>query len=214
MTEPLSGVEERVVELVRDGRDELVELVTELVALDTTARFVGDPARDEARLQEILGARLRAIGAAVDIWEPAATGRGNRFVPDDLDFKGRPQLAARLAGKGGGRSLLLNGHIDAVTPGPREDWQSDPFTVVERDGALWGRGVNDMKGGLASLLFALETLHRAGVRLRGEVVYCANTDEESSGAGSLACVNHGVRADAGSAASPRGSTPGCAAAAP
>ena len=61
-----------------------------------------------------------------------------------------------------------------------------------------------MKGGLASLLFALETLHRAGVRLRGDVVYCANTDEESSGAGSLACVNHGVRADAGICGEPTG----------
>jgi acetylornithine deacetylase len=197
MTEPLSGVEEKVVELARDGRDELVELVAQLVAFDTTAREVGDPPRDEARLQATLAARLRAIGAVVDVWEPAPTGTGNRFVPDDLDFKGRPQLAARLAGKGGGRSLLLNGHIDAVTPGPRDDWRSDPFTVVQRDGALWGRGVNDMKGGLASLLFALETLHRAGVELLGDVVYCANTDEESSGAGSLACVEHGVRADAG-----------------
>ncbi|HUK77729.1 MAG TPA: ArgE/DapE family deacylase [Thermoleophilia bacterium] len=197
MSAPRNPVEEKVVELVRDGRDGLVELVAELVAFDTTARAVGDPPRDEARLQETLAARLRAIGAEVDIWEPEPTGTGNRFVPDDLDFAGRPQLAARLAGTGGGRSLLLNGHIDAVTPGPREDWASDPFRAVVHDGRLWGRGVNDMKGGLASLAFALETLHRAGVKLRGEVVYCANTDEESSGAGSLACVQHGVHADAG-----------------
>jgi len=197
MTEPLSAAEEKVVELVREGRDELIALVTQLVAFDTTARNVGDPARDEAALQEALAARLRAIGAEIDLWEPEPTGTGNRFVPDDLDFKGRPQLAARLAGAGGGRSLLLNGHIDAVTPGPREDWASDPFKAVVKDGRLWGRGVNDMKGGLASLLFALEILHRADVKLRGEVVYCANTDEESSGAGSLACVARGVRADAG-----------------
>jgi acetylornithine deacetylase len=204
MTDPLSSAEERIVELVREGRDELVALVAELVALDTTARFVGDPPRDEVRLQQTLATRLRAIGADVDIWEPEPTGRGNRFVPDDLDFKGRPQLAARLTGSGGGRSLLLNGHIDAVTPGPLEDWKTDPFKVALEDGKLWGRGVNDMKGGLASLLFALETLHRAGVRLRGDVIYCANTDEESSGAGSLACVNHGVRADAGICGEPTG----------
>ena len=59
-----------------------------------------------------------------------------------------------------------------------------------------------MKGGLASLLFAMECLHRTGVRLAGDVVFCANTDEESSGAGSLACVEHGVRADAGICAEP------------
>jgi len=194
---PLSAVEERVVEQVREARDELVALVAELVAFDTTARVPGEPPRDEARLQASLAARLRELGAEVDLWEPEPTGTGNRFVPDDLDFKGRPQLAARLAGSDGGRSLLLNGHIDVVTPGSRSAWSNDPFTVVERDGHLWGRGVNDMKGGLAALLVALEVLQRAGVRLRGDVVYCANTDEESSGAGSLACIEHGVRADGG-----------------
>ena len=61
-----------------------------------------------------------------------------------------------------------------------------------------------MKGGLASMLFALELLHRAGIKLRGDVVYCANSDEESSGAGSLACVAHGVKADAGICAEPTG----------
>ena len=204
MAAPLNGPEEKVVELVRDGRDELVGLVTELVAFDTTARSVGDPPRDETRLQQTLAARLRAIGAEVDLWEPKATGSGNRFVPDGLDFKGRPQLAARLAGRGGGRSLLLNGHIDAVTPGSLADWTTDPFKAVVKDGQLWGRGVNDMKGGLASMLVALEMLHRAGVTLRGDVVYCADSDEESSGAGSLACVEHGVRADAGICGEPTG----------
>ena len=193
-----------MVERVREARDELVDLVAELVAFDTTAREPGEPPRDEARLQAALAARLRALGAEVDLWEPEPTGTGNRFVPDGLDFKGRPQLAARLAGAGGGRSLLLNGHIDVVPPGPLEDWSSDPWTVVERDGALYGRGVNDMKGGLAAQLLALDILARAGVRLAGDVVFCANTDEESSGAGSLACVQHGVRADAGISGEPTG----------
>ena len=204
MDEPRRRLEEDVAERVRDGRDELVGLVAELVACDTTARSHKDPPRDEAQLQGILAARLKALGANVDLWEPEPTGQGNRFVPDDLDFGGRPQLAARLAGTGTGRSLLLNGHIDAVTPGPLESWASDPFRAQVRDGVLYGRGVNDMKGGLAALLFALECLARAGVRLRGDVVYCANTDEESSGAGSLACIAHGVRADAGICAEPTG----------
>ncbi len=204
MDEPRSHLEEDVVERVRERRDELVGLVTELVACDTTARSPKDPPRDEAKLQGILAARLKALAAEVDVWEPDPTSKGDRFVPDDLDFKGRPQLAARLAGAGNGRSLLLNGHIDAVTPGPVESWASDPFKAEVRDGLLYGRGVNDMKGGLASLLFALECLRGAGVRLRGDVVYCANTDEESSGAGSLACIAHGVRADAGICAEPTG----------
>ena len=189
--------EEQVVTEVRSRRDELCDLVAQLVALDTTARVPGDPPRAEAELQGLLAGRLTALGATADLWEPEPTGKGNRFVPDDLDFVGRPQLAATLTGAGGGRSLLLNGHIDAVDVEPREQWSSDPFVVVEREGRLYGRGVNDMKGGIAALVVALEALRAAGVALRGDVVFCTVTDEESSGAGGRAAVARGVRADAG-----------------
>ena len=101
-------------------------LASDLVAFDTTARNVGDPPRQEAELQEYLRRRLAALGADVDVWEPEPTGTGNRVVPDGLDFDGRPQLAARLRGAGGGRSLLLNGHIDAVSYEPLEQLDEPP----------------------------------------------------------------------------------------
>ena len=200
MVELQSALEERVVQAVRDAKDELVGLTAELVACDTTARLPGAPARDEEKLQRLLAARLEALGATADVWEPEPTGDGDRFVPADLDFAGRPQLAAVLPGAGGGRSILLNGHIDAVDVQPREQWLSDPFVLTERDGYLFGRGANDMKGGVAGLVIALEALHRQGVRLAGDVVFCTVTDEESSGAGGRAAVAHGVKADAGIAA--------------
>lgn len=196
--------EERVVRAVREGRDELVALVSDLVAFDTTARNVGDPPRQEAELQEYLRRRLEALGATVDVWEPEPTGTGNRFVPDGLDFEGRPQLAAHLRGAAGGRSLLLNGHIDAVSAEPVDQWTHDPFRAEVHDGLLYGRGSCDMKGGIGGMLHALETLQRLGVRLAGDVVFCTNTDEESSGAGSYACVARGVQADAGLCAEPTG----------
>jgi acetylornithine deacetylase len=195
-----SALEEKVVAVVHEARDELVGLLGELVACDTTARRPGMPARDEEKLQRLLAARLSALGAESDLWEPAAVGAGDRFLPAGLDFVGRPQLAATLPGAGGGRSLLLNGHIDAVDVEPREQWGSDPFVLSERDGYLYGRGANDMKGGIAAVVLGLEALRRAGVRLAGDVVVCTDTDEESSGAGGYACVQHGVRADAGIAA--------------
>jgi acetylornithine deacetylase len=195
-----SALEERIVQSVRDARDDLVGLTAQLVACDTTARLPGDPARDEEKLQRLLAARLAALGAEPDLWEPEATGEGDRFLPAGLDFVGRPQLAAVLRGAGGGRSILLNGHIDAVDVEPRGEWTSDPFVLTERDGYLYGRGSNDMKGGVAGLVIALEALRRQGVRLAGDVVFCTNTDEESSGAGGYRCVQHGVKADAGIAA--------------
>ncbi len=204
MAEVRSALEEKVVAAVRGSRDELLALTADLVACDTTARSPGMPERDEDKLQRILARRLETLGAEPDVWEPEPTGKGNRHVPDDLDFKGRPQLAARLRGAGGGRSLLLNGHVDAVDVDPREKWTSDPFKMVERDGRLYGRGTGDMKGGIAALVIALEGLRRAGVRLAGDVVFCTVTDEESSGAGGFAAVAHGVKADAGICAEPTG----------
>ena len=204
MTEPRSALEETVIEAARVGRAELIALATDLVAFDTTARGEADAPRDEEKLQRYLGKHLSEIGAEVEIWEPEPIPASDPFVPGGLDFKGRPQLVGRLPGKGKGPSLLLNGHIDAVTAEPRELWTSDPFKATERGGHLFGRGVNDMKGGLATMLFALKILQRLDVRLHGDVIYCANTDEESSGAGGYACVAHGVRADAGICAEPSG----------
>jgi len=203
MMKTQSSLEDRVVEEVRGSRDELIALTKELISYDTTARAPGDPARDEAVLQRVLERRLLAIGAETDLWEADPPGAGNPLgIPADLNFVGRPQLAARIAGAGGGRSLLLNGHIDAVDPGPREEWTTDPFRGDVREGLLYGRGANDMKGGLASFVVALEALHRSDLRLRGDVVFCSNTDEESTGAGGWSCVRHGVAADAGLCAEP------------
>ena len=196
-TGPLSDLEERVIASISAGRDELVTLARELISYDTTARVPGDPPRDEAEMQGFLAGRLAELGGEVDLWEPEATGEGNRFVPDNLDFRGRPQLAARIGGSGGGLSLLLNGHIDVVSAEPVDRWASDPFVPEVRDGRLYGRGSADMKGGIADMLYAVATLRRLGVQLAGDLVFCTDTDEESSGAGAAACVARGVAADAG-----------------
>jgi acetylornithine deacetylase len=134
----------------------------------------------------------------MDIWEPKPSDvAGTRQIPEGLGFDGRPQLAARVAGSGGGPSLLFNGHIDVVPSEPRDRWTSDPNTAEVRDGQLYGRGSCDMKGGVASMVYAAEILARLGVRLRGDLIVNTVTDEESSGAGGLAAVRHGVAADAG-----------------
>ncbi len=200
-------VEERVTARIRDGRDELISLAAELIACDTMSRDPGDPARDEEKLQSLLAERLRTIGAEVELFEPEPIVAGQcPTIPFALDFKGRPQLIARLPGSSGGRSLVLNGHIDAVPPGDVSQWSVDPFAGVVRDGQLWGRGASDMKGGIADFLFALECLRREGVTLRGDVLFCTNTDEESTGAGSRALVARGVCGDAGMCAEPSGFT--------
>ncbi len=193
----MNDLEQRIAGAIAESRDELVELASALIRFDTTARDPGDPARDEAALQAYLGERLTAAGAAVDIWEPRPEDVRGRQVPFELDFDGRPQLVARFAGAGGGRSLLLNGHIDVVSGEPKARWTDDPNTPVVRDGKLYGRGACDMKGGVAAMVLAAEVLARLDVRLAGDLIVNTITDEESTGAGGIASVAHGVRADAG-----------------
>ena len=201
----MNALEQQVLAEIDRRSDDLVALAGDLIRFDTTAREPDDPPRDEAALQRYLGDRLEAAGAEIDIWEPAAEDvAGSRLVPPGLAFDGRPQLVARFPGTEAARSLLLNGHIDTVSVEPRDRWTSDPHRPVVRDGRLYGRGAVDMKGGIAAMAFAAETLARLGIRLDGELLVNTVTDEESIGAGGVASVAHGVRADAGIVTEPSG----------
>jgi acetylornithine deacetylase len=193
----LTPVEARVAEAIEGSRPKLIALVRELVSFDTTTWSPGRAKGQEFELQSYLRSRLTALGADTDMWEPDPTGQGNQNVPDDLRFDGRPQLVGHIAGSGQGASLLLLGHIDCVPTGPIESWTDGPFAATIHSGRIYGRGTADMKGGIASLVIALETLSKLGLRTRGDLTFCAVTDEESSGAGSLAAISRGVRASAG-----------------
>ncbi len=194
----LSDRERQIVGELERRRSELLQLTSELVGFDTTARNPEDPPRDEAALQHHLARRLQDAGAEVDLWEPSAEEMtGKPLVPPGLGFEGRPQLVARFKGTGGGKSLLFNGHIDAVSVEPIDRWTSNPFEAEVRDGNLYGRGSCDMKGGIAAMTLAAEVLAEGDVELAGDLIVATNTDEESSGAGSSAIVARGIEADAG-----------------
>lgn len=192
----LNVQERELVGRIEARRGEIVELACELIGYDTTTRaHPQDPARQEAALQSSLATRLQAAGADVDLWEPDPADVADHPLTAGrtFHFDGRPQLAARLPGSGGGRSLIFNGHVDVV-PASAEDWGHDPFDPQVRDGRIIGRGACDMKGGIAAMVIAAETLAATGL-LRGDLIVCTNSEEESSGVGGLACARHGVTAD-------------------
>lgn len=191
----MSGSEREVVDEIARRCDDLVELARHLVRFDTQTHPLGEP-RQEAALQAYVGERLRAAGLSVEIWEPepGTQGAERLRLAADYHFRGRPQLLARRPGTGGGRSLLLNGHIDTVTVEPRDQWSVDPLEGSVRDGRLYGRGACDMKGGVAAMVFAAEVLSGLGVELRGDLLVNTVTDEESTAAGAQACALAGVGA--------------------
>jgi acetylornithine deacetylase/succinyl-diaminopimelate desuccinylase-like protein len=92
----------------------------------------------------------------------------------------RPNLIARLAGRGSAPPLLLYGHVDVVTT-ENQDWHQPPFEAKVVDSYVWGRGALDMKGGVAMMLSALLRASAAGLSPAGDVVFCALSDEEGFG---------------------------------
>jgi acetylornithine deacetylase len=194
-----SALERQVAAEIAGRAPALTELLATLIGFDTRTPDAELEPRDEAALQGYLAERLGAAGLDVEIWEPDPSEllAGSYPIPNGYHFRGRPQLLARAAGTGGGRSLLLNGHIDVVGAEPLEAWTSDPFRAQTRDGRLYGRGACDMKAGVAAMVQTAEVLRALRVPLRGDLILNTVTDEESTGAGSLASIARGASADGG-----------------
>jgi acetylornithine deacetylase/succinyl-diaminopimelate desuccinylase-like protein len=137
-------------------RDEVTELLRELIRLDTT-----NPPGNETKAAELLRDYLGDHGV-----ESELIAR----VPE------RANLVARLRG-GEGPKLLFLSHTDVVLADPSE-WNADPFGGELRDEEVWGRGALDMKGQVAAEAVALATLAREGFEPSGDLIFAATADEE------------------------------------
>jgi acetylornithine deacetylase len=109
-----------------------------------------------------------------------------------IEYEGRSNLRVRVAGTGGGRSLLFNTHLDVVPASPGQDQAFDPRVSANR---VHGRGACDAKGQVATLFTALLALERLGVKLNGDVLAHLVVEEEVGGNGTLAMVRRGEQAD-------------------
>jgi acetylornithine deacetylase len=149
-------------------------------------------------VQAIVIEKLKSLGLEVDVWDPeySVLATNPYFVPSRKSFAGSPNVVGVLKGVGGGKSIILNGHIDVVPEGDRTKWTHDPFSGRLENGKVFGRGTTDMKGGNVSLLLAMESIIRSGIKLKGDVIFESVIEEESGGAGTLATLLRGYKADA------------------
>jgi acetylornithine deacetylase/succinyl-diaminopimelate desuccinylase-like protein len=137
-------------------RDEVTELLRELIRVDTT-----NPPGNETEAGELLRDYLGDHGVETELIAR---------VPE------RANLIARIRGGNGPRLLFLS-HTDVVLADPSE-WNADPFGGELRDGEVWGRGALDMKGQVAAEAVAIASLARDGFEPRGELIFAATADEE------------------------------------
>jgi acetylornithine deacetylase len=137
--------------------------------------------------------------------DPAAFAADADFPGAEMPRTSLPVVTGRL-GRPGGRRILLVGHVDVVPPGDPATWTTDPWGAEIRDGAMYGRGACDMKGGVVSILAALRALLASGAAdtLDGEVLAVSVPSEEDGGQGMLAAIRAGCTGDAAVITEPTG----------
>jgi len=155
----LSKLEQRALSLLDEDR--IIEWTQELVRIPSVYRpETGEAEEDAARWVE---ARFREIGLDTTF----------EFVEP-----GRPNVVGLWRGAEGGKTLMFEGHTDVVTEGDPSQWTYPPFSAEIVDGKMYGRGADDMKGGLVAAICAVEALVKSGVKLGGHVLIGAVCDEE------------------------------------
>ena len=120
----------------------------------------------------------------------------------------RPSVGARLVGTGGGRSLVLNGHLDIYELS--EDWTRDPFAAALEDGKVYGAGIADMKAGTAAAAAALRRIAASNDRPRGDVVFQGVSCHFEGGVGTRSLCAAGFVGDAAIDCEPSSNTIGIA----
>ncbi len=121
--------------------------------------------------------------------DPATLAAHPGFSPPLIDYAGRdPVVAVHRPARGGGRSLMLQGHVDVVPEGATDLWITPPFEPSIRDGRMYGRGAADMKAGIAAKVMAFKALTLAGLQPAGVVQMAAVVEEECTGNGALAVM--------------------------
>jgi acetylornithine deacetylase len=178
---------ERLLAVIEELRPRIIEVLGEAVRIPSVnpeypgqayAQHVGK----ETAVAKLVASVYEQAGARVDVFA-VEEGRDN---------------AVGVLGRGVGRSLLMNGHIDVVPAGRRELWKGDPFSGEVADGRVWGRGSTDMKAGVIAQAFAALAVARAGITLDGQLILTAVVGEETGDhrRGITAVIERGYRADA------------------
>ncbi|MCJ7625214.1 MAG: ArgE/DapE family deacylase [Anaerolineaceae bacterium] len=182
-------VKNNIFKTVDSLEEEMVKLISEIIQIPSINPYIDPELKDEliggeTRVNEYLKPVMDSIGLVTDLWEVE---------------KGRANLVGVCKGTGGGRSLIFNGHVDTVAPGPLELWDiAGPYSGEVIDGKIYGRGATDMKGADVAAIIALKALLKAGYKPKGDVILESVAAEEmmQHEVGTSATVARGYKADA------------------
>ena len=180
---------DQIVSAVNARRDEIVQLLLQLVG---TSSVTGN----EGEIQGLIARKLEGYGLEVDSFLSSEEEIADyvTHVGEQESFEDRPSIVAKHAGVGGGKSLMLAGHIDTVPVEDREKWTYAPEGELIDD-RLYGLGSSDMKGGVAAAMIVPKILEDLGVQLKGDLLINTVPGEEDGGFGTMSTILKGYRPD-------------------
>ncbi len=191
----LNDLETRLSTYVDTHVDRLVSIIRDLVRIPSENI---PPDGQEFECQQYVAHFLKGHGLETSLYslEDVSGLAEHPLYWPGRNYAHRPNVGARRRGVGGGRSLILSGHVDTVPKGT-QPWTRDPFGGEVEGNLLFGRGSNDMKGGIGTQLFVAEALNALGIELKGDLIIESVVDEEYAGVnGTLAGRLQGFLADA------------------
>jgi acetylornithine deacetylase len=174
-------------------RDEILQTILDVVGVSSVTN-------NEAGVQDGFETAMRKRDLAIDRW----VATEDEIAPYTLHvgeqdvYENRPNLVGRRAGSPGtgGKSIMLQGHVDTVDPGDPSLWTRNPAgEYVAAEDRIYGRGALDMKAGVVTAIFVLQALDDLGIRLNGDVLVAATVGEEDGGLGALSTILRGYKTD-------------------
>ncbi|PUU87518.1 MAG: acetylornithine deacetylase or succinyl-diaminopimelate desuccinylase, partial [Halanaerobium sp.] len=195
----------KIIDYIDQNRENFIEFLKKLISKDTTNINHGIDGGHELNGQEIIISKFKELGLDIETFEPE-NKKLKKYAEASLghNYQNRPNVVGVLKGKDSKnhKSIILNGHIDTMPFNKIDQWYSHPLEPKIIDNKLYGRGACDMKGGLAALILAVESLIKCNCDIKGDIILESVVDEEGGGNGTLACIDNGYKADLAVVAEP------------
>ena len=184
-------LQQQIASKVEASRNDIITFIQKLIKSPSLAN-------DEGPVQTIIQDKLNSLGLDTEkiLVHFAELQNHPAFSDDGFSPDSRVNVLGLWKNEGKGKSLILNGHVDVVPTGLENSWTESPWSGLVKDGKIYGRGSCDMKAGLASGIFAIQTLQDLGFKPNGNIMVQSVVGEESGGCGTLANIIKGYSADA------------------
>ena len=187
----MADFQRKLTSALEASQEDLVNFIRTLVQCPSLAN-------DEGPVQDIIQDKLKSLGLDTEkiIVKFDKLKDHPAFCDDGFSPDSRVNILGQWCNDGDGRSLILNGHVDVVPPGPENLWNKSPWSGYIKNGRIYGRGSCDMKAGLSAGIFAVQILQSIGFKPHGNIIIQSVVGEESGGCGTLTNIIKGYSANA------------------